>query len=105
MQRPVRLIALAALAALACVPASAQAAAVPGVNLATGASPDEFNLAADNGAKIVRMFVHWSDVQPTAPTDGNDGFNSFQVDSWKSVVAASKSRSVGLLLVLVDAPA
>lgn len=56
------LLSVAAAAAALLVPAAAPAA-TPGVNI-VGATPQALQQAIDTGAKTVRMFVPWSELEP-----------------------------------------
>jgi hypothetical protein len=67
MRLPKILLALTALAALA-IPASAAQAAEPGVNVASP-NHDAIAEALATGAKSVRIFVSWAELEPNASGD------------------------------------
>jgi hypothetical protein len=67
MRPPKILLFIVALAALA-IPATAAQAAEPGVNI-TSPSHDAVAEALATGAKSVRIFVSWAELEPTGPGD------------------------------------
>jgi hypothetical protein len=67
MRLPKLLLALIALLSLA-IPAASATAAEPGVNVAS-TSPQAISEALATGAKSVRIFVSWAELEPTGPGD------------------------------------
>lgn len=90
---------LAVVCALALAPGAAQAAE-PGVNV-DGLTPQQaVEQASAVGARWVRVFVRWDDVEPAGP----GRWNPVAVSGLDELLAATQPRGIKVLAVVVGAP-
>src|SRR3954452_4413517 len=100
---PLTMLLRAALLAclLAVVPAAAASAAAPGLNLGGPLPQAELDNALSGGAKTVRYFASWPDLQPSGPGAWNTGL----LAAYEANVAHLGQRGVRAVIVLNGAPA
>lgn len=100
-----RLSAMVAAVLLSCLglAASAQAAAVPGINIS---AYDDASVALQQGAKQVRFFVPWKNFEPGSARefDGNGPVTANPLTTGLKTAVDSVRRSATPILVVLDAP-
>ena len=104
MHRLLRRAALAALAATALVPASADAAP-KGLNIA---GYDDVGVALEQGAKQIRVFAFWDQMEPNANTDFTKDGPVGQNPNFEALTGALTKILAGgatPIVVVVDSPA
>ncbi|HYF27822.1 MAG TPA: Ig-like domain-containing protein, partial [Baekduia sp.] len=85
---------LLALATLAGAPAAH--AAQPGVNIAGAPSAHDLDVARDLGARTVRTFLYWNDLEPTQ--------GSINASGWAAIAGAAAARGMKMTFVVLGTP-
>ena len=79
---------------------SGAAVVLRGVNVAPGSNPALQARVVELGANFVRIHVRWADLQPTAPTAGNPGWNTTLFVSIQQQIAWYEAHGINVLIDL-----
>lgn len=98
--RRARRCALLALVIAAGLPAGAHAAPAPGINVAGIPSTAQLDQVEATGAKYVRLFVLWRDLEPNA----KGSYDENAINVYGAVFARMKARGISPILVVTSSP-
>ena len=98
--RRARRCALLALLTAVCLPAAAHAAPAPGINVAGIPSTQQLDQVEATGAKYVRFFVLWRDLEPNV----KGTYDENAINVYGGVFARMKARGISPILVVTSSP-